>query len=310
MENNFKEGCIIMKNLIRAIVLLSIIFAISNCIAKVSKKEKELNAIIAKLKPLHKKMAMPQPGDWLQYNKESGQSFVEYVRSDPVIVTKERKIIYIQPIGDFTEDEWKIVKKTAEFLSIFYGLSVITNKQIPLSAIPEKAKRINWGKEQLLTTYILYDLLKPKRTDSTILLLGITATDLWPGKGWNFVFGQASLRERVGVWSINRNGNPSGGEEAFKLCLLRTIKTASHEAGHMFSIYHCIAYDCGMCGSNSLSESDRHSLAFCPECHAKVIWATNTDIVKRFQKLIKFCKANKLKKETEFYEKELKAIQK
>ena len=52
-------------------------------------------------------------------------------------------------------------------------------------------------------------------------MLAITAFDLWPGPGWNFVFGQASLTERVGVWSMARNGDPddeSGHAHAVRAC--------------------------------------------------------------------------------------------
>jgi archaemetzincin len=272
-------------------------------------KEKKLYKLIQSLKPIHQKMGKTKPGDWLATRKEPGQSFRQYIYSSPAIPNKRRKVIYIQPIGSFTEDERKIVKKTAKYLNIFYGLPVITQKDLKLSIIPNKGRRKNWGQEQLLTTYILYNVLKPKLPDDAMLMLGMTATDLWPGKGWNFVFGQASLRERVGVWSINRNGNPSGGKEHFKLCLIRTLKTASHEAGHMFSIRHCIAYECGMCGSNSRDESDCRVMAFCPECVGKVLWATGNNPIKRFQKLIKFCKENDLKDEQQFYTKSLKTLQ-
>ena len=77
----------------------------------------------------------------------------------------------------------------------------------------------------------------------------------------------------------------------------------------MFSMRHCIAYECGMCGSNSREESDHRPLAFCPECLAKVLWATNNDAEKRFEKLIDFCKDNGLENEQRFYEKSLKQLQ-
>ena len=66
--------------------------------------------------------------------------------------------------------------------------------------------------------------------------LALTASDLWPGQGWNFVFGEASLRQRIGVWSIYRNGDP---ETDFQLCLRRTLSTASHETGHILGMAHC-----------------------------------------------------------------------
>ena len=139
-------------------------------------------------------------------------------------------------------------------------------------------------------------------------LIALTATDLWPGQGWNFVFGQASLRDRVGVWSISRNGNPAGSDAERRLCLLRTLKTASHELGHMFSIRHCIRYKCNMCGSNSRDESDRHPLAFCPECAAKIWWATQTHPTDYYRKLADFCQQAGLPDEARYYRNCLAAL--
>ena len=44
--------------------------------------------------------------------------------------------------------------------------------------------------------------------------------------------------------------------------------TATHETGHMFSMLHCTAYECCMCGSNHREESDRRPVYLCPECTA------------------------------------------
>jgi predicted Zn-dependent protease len=63
-----------------------------------------------------------------------------------------------------------------------------------------------------------------------------TAVDLFPAPSWNFVFGQASLAGRVGVWSFARNGNPAEGEAGFRRCLARTLRIAAHEVGHMFGM--------------------------------------------------------------------------
>jgi len=61
--------------------------------------------------------------------------------------------------------------------------------------------------------------------------------------------------------------------------------TATHETGHMFGIRHCIAYECGMNGSNSAWERDRQPLEFCPECQAKLWCTLKLDPVKRSQSL-------------------------
>jgi archaemetzincin len=137
----------------------------------------------------------------------------------------------------------------------------------------------------LLTTYLLDRVLKERRQPKDAAVLGITASDLWPGPGWNFVFGQASLSDRVGVWSMARNGDADGREAARSACAIRTVMTATHETGHMFGIRHCIAYECGMNGSNSADERDRQPLEFCAECQAKIWWTLGLDPLARSRAL-------------------------
>ena len=79
--------------------------------------------------------------------------------------------------------------------------------------------------------------------------------------------------------------------------LLRTLKTATHETGHMFSMAHCTLFECNMCGSNHLPEADRRPLELCPHCLAKLCYATNADPIKRFERLIAFYRAHDLSAE-------------
>lgn len=258
---------------------------------------------IERLRPLHAPIRKAGVGDWLYHHKESGQTFPEYLRGQPVTARGSRRVIYIQPLGDFTALQKRILHLTVDFMGHFYNLPVAVQPGIPLSRIPLKARRQHpdWGMPQILTTYVLYDVLKPCLPEDAVAYLAFTPSDLWPGDGWNFVFGQASLRQRVGVWSMYRNGDPDAGKEGFKLCLMRTLKTAVHETGHMFSMQHCTRYECGMCGSNHRAESDSRPLWFCPECMAKVCWATRTGPLDRFRSLARFCEENDLVAEAAFY---------
>ena len=153
-------------------------------------------------------------------------------------------MIYVQPLGKFTPAEKKIVAISAEFMGAYFQLPVKIREGLPLDAVPKSARRKpgKFRSEQFLTTHVLYDILKPRLPRDAVTFIGFTAADLWPGKGWNYVFGQASLGDRVGVWSINRFGNADRDEESFRRCLLRTLKTATHETAHMFSMAHCTLY--------------------------------------------------------------------
>lgn len=268
------------------------------------------SAAMKKLRPLHEKISKPGPGDWLAQHKEPGQTFTQYQACGPVRPTGDRRTIYIQPLGDFTKKQREVIKFTAEYMGLFFNMPVATKQDLPLSVIPAKARRVHpsWGDSQILTTYVLYDLLKPKLPKSAACAIAFTSSDLWPGKGWNFVFGQASIKGRVGVWSIYRNGDPAASEEEFKLCLMRTIKTGVHETAHMLSMLHCTKYECCMCGSNHREESDRRPVWLCPECVAKVCWATETDMTKRYRKLAAFWKEHGFEKESTFFEKSAAAL--
>ena len=270
----------------------------------------ELKKTVEKLRPLHKKLGKPGPRDWLTFHDEPGQTFAEYLAARPVTPRGERKVIYVQPLGRFSEEQREIVKLAADFMGRYFAGEVKIREGLPLSVVPDKARRVHpsTGEKQILAGYVLDEVLKPRLPDDAAAYIAFTASDLWPGRGWNFVFGMASLRERVGVWSIHRNGDPEKNEEAFKLCLLRTIKTATHETGHMFSLEHCTAYECNMCGSNHRDESDSRPVLACPECAAKISWACGVSPIDRYRSLAGFFEEHGFEAEKEFCEKSIKAL--
>ena len=48
-------------------------------------------------------------------------------------------------------------------------------------------------------------------------------------------------------------------------------------------------------------EADGRPLAFCPQCAAKIWWATQSDPRDYYRRLAEFCKRNKLAEEAKFY---------
>jgi archaemetzincin len=263
----------------------------------------QLKTAAGKIASLHKKKTLPGADDWLANHHEAGQTSSQYRRSNPNRPTSKRTTIYVQPIGEFSAAQKKVVGETAELLSRFYGVPTKVLDALDLDVIPAKARRVDGGEHQILTTYVLDKVLKPKRPADAVAVLGLTTSDLWPGKGWNYVFGQASLSDRVGVWSIARYGNLEGSQSDHRLACKRTFKVALHETGHMLGITHCTAYECLLNGSNSLAEMDSRPLWLCPECVQKVWWACHADPVKRYEALIEFGKQHDLDAEVEFWQK-------
>jgi archaemetzincin len=245
-----------------------------------------------RLRPLAKPLDAPREGDWLAEHDEKGQTFRQYIAAEPVCRGRNQKI-YLCLVGEFDEPQQRIVGLTSEFLSAFFDVPVEIRRTLPLSDIPARAKRKHpeWGVKQLLSTYILHDVLEPDRPDDTLAYVAFTARDLWPGKGWNFVFGQANLWRRVGVWSIYRNGYPGKDKAEFRVCLRRTAMTAVHETGHILTMQHCTAYRCLMNGSNHQEERDTQPLNPCPVCLRKLVWNLQVEPVAYLRRLAVFCSA-------------------
>jgi archaemetzincin len=227
-----------------------------------------------KLRPLAAPLEAPEIGDWLAEHAEKGQTFRQYLAADPVRRGPDRRAIHLCLLGDFPPPQERILAITQDYLGLFFDVPVQVRRHVPLSAVPARARRTHpdWGDEQVLSTWVLRELLEPDRPEDALAYLAFTASDLWPREGWNFVYGQANLRQRVGVWSVYRNGDPGADERSFHLCLRRALATATHETGHILTMKHCIAFSCLMNGSNHQEERDRRPLHLCPVCLRKLLW--------------------------------------
>ena len=242
------------------------------------------DAVVPFFRPMH-----IEPNDWLKTHPENGQTFDEYVATKPTLPTAERKTIYIQPFGTFTEEQKRVLSLTADYMRAFYGLPVRLEREKPLNAVPAAMTRIQYpNNRQIKTAYFLDDLLPKMLPADATAFLCFTSSDLFPDEQWNYVFGEATLEKRVGVYSLYRLREKEKGKAAFEKLLDRTLKIAMHETGHMFSMRHCTKYECLMSGTNHLDETDRRPLDVCPECMAKIAWALGYDPVDRYKELAAF----------------------
>ncbi|MCW1925740.1 archaemetzincin [Luteolibacter arcticus] len=251
--------------------------------------------------------------DWLGVHEEPGQTFDQYLASRPNIPGSVRKKLYVLPIGSFAKgvapDLQKLKAYTAAY---FHPMPVEMLPVVPDAAVPAK-ERVNpgTGKKQWLSPDIL-EWLPGKLPADAYAMIAVTMTDLYPDEQWNFVFGQASFKERVGVFSFARY-HPSWAGEAVgdgteTLVLGRAAKVLTHEMGHMFGIRHCIHYECNMNGVNHLAEADAAPMHLCPVCLRKVYHAIRFDPVERYEALSKFYGANRLDAEETWVDKEAAAI--
>ena len=267
-----------------------------------------LRADIKKIEPFFKLMGIPGQHDWLWTYKEPGQTFEEYIASSPTLPANERKVIYVQPVGRFNKQQSRIIKTTSEYMQAFFGLSVKmleVRPRLPKLREPDQRTIDYPPHRQLRSGHFLEKVLPPLLPNDAAALIAFTDEDLYPDASMYFVFGQASLENRVGVWSLFRLDDGAD----FDAFLKRTMKIAVHETGHMFSMRHCTKYECVMSGTNHLAETDRRPIDACPECMAKIAWMTKQTSLARYKRLAQFADRNGLKNHLIDFEKKARAVE-
>ncbi|WP_212002641.1 archaemetzincin [Chitinophaga sp. HK235] len=256
------------------------------------------------------KMGKPQEGEWLFRHKEKGQTFEAYKKCRLVKPTQHKSVIYLLPVGDFTELQQKALQATRQYTAIFFQLKTVLLPPISDKTVPSFAMRQEEdGHMQLLAPYLLDSLLKGKIPQDGIALHAISAKDLYPKNDWNYVFGLASYVDSVGITSIYRLQNQQLDTANFKLCLRRLMKVTSHEIGHILSLRHCIYAKCRMNGTNSLDETDQTPARLCSECQRKLFYNIGYDNVQRLKQLIHFCQNNGLESDAAVFKTDLDAIE-
>ncbi|MBX3157154.1 MAG: hypothetical protein KF773_14355 [Deltaproteobacteria bacterium] len=239
--------------------------------------------------------AVPQPGDWRAAHPEEPQSFDDFMRASTRVPDATRRILYLLPLGDFPA-EAPPLPALARVVAAFYTLEVRTLPAVPLADVKATA-RINDGtrKRQLLAPDVLRWMV-PRVPGDAFALIAVTMEDLYPDPKWNFVFGQASLAERVGVQSFARQdpaffgpspGTEGRGPDRQKLALRRAVWTMVHEIAHTFGLHHCPYFECVVAGSNHQAESDRRPLHVCPVCGRKLQAVLEFDPAAREEELAK-----------------------
>ncbi len=271
-----------------------------------------LNTLKQSLRPLGEPLAKPQEYDWLKSHAETGQTFAEYWKVKPPRKAAGNRTIYLVLLGDFTPAQKSVLETTQQYLSIFFQTPVEIHRELPLDILPDHARRIHpeWGTRQISSRHVLDELLKPNRPDDALAYPCFTSSDVFSNATYNYVLGEAQTWERLGVWSIYRNGDPTESNEVFRQCLRRTMHIATHETGHILALKHCTAHACNMNGANSISETDRHPQHFCPVCLRKLLWNLDLEPTAYLTSLEQFHRDHNLDDEAEYYAKARQLLEK
>jgi archaemetzincin len=278
----------------RALVILLGLLAIVSCARESTPsnhatmpRAETLPEPFENLRPIAIPKRAPGVSDWLSMHREPGQSLAAFEAQPHPRPRDRESMIVLSRLGPTSPAQVVILARVARYLRAFYGLPVRFGADLDPATIPAHARRASHGfGEQLETRYVLDSLLVAHPPENAHVHVALSTMDLYPEQGWNFVFGQALPSKRVGVWSIARFGNPDQSKAQEEVVLARTLRTASHEIGHLLGLPHCIEYECLMNGSNHLDELDARPLELCPVCMAKICGSLGLDPVFRAQGLV------------------------
>jgi archaemetzincin len=230
--------------------------------------------------------------DWRAQQREPGQTFGQLVAAKPHRPDGRRDKIYLQPLGEIPPGEGPSLQKLRDFTAAFFQMDVVLRPPLDLPDGRVTSRRNPLSGNRQLRTDGLLKLLAEKLPQDAYAMLVLTMEDLYPGETWNFVFGQASLDRRVGVYSLARYDPRFYREERPSdwrtIALRRSCKVLAHETGHMFGIRHCTFYRCAMNGSNSLEETDLAPLDLCPIDLRKLHHSLGFDVIDRYDQLLAF----------------------
>ena len=185
------------------------------------------------------------------------------------------------------------------------------------------AERIHPATKQ--PQYLLPDIfrhlkkLRRKRGNrQELFTIGVTMMDIYPNPRWNFVYGEASPEDRIGIYSFARfdpqfpslSQTGCTNEEQI-LILRRAVSTYLHEVMHLFGFEHCIYYLCLMNGANGEEELDQSLIYLCPVCLKKMYLTFGQEhfrIMEIYQAILELSKRVGFEKEVKWYENRLKLL--
>jgi archaemetzincin len=219
------------------------------------------------------RLGPPKPGQWRSRFQEAPQSFEAYVAGPVNFSCAHRTTFYILPLGGAAARYREMLERMRAHSEAYFGVPAKLLDPAPMFEEALHAERGQYDSSRII------DLLSRRVPRDALVYIGITNKDLF-SPGLNFVFGEASLQLRCGIYSLTRYET-----EDLPLFTRRALKLVSHESGHILSIEHCVTYSCVMQGANSLEEDDGHPMHLCPIDLRKVLWNTGVDRNERYRRL-------------------------
>jgi archaemetzincin len=237
-------------------------------------------------------MGEPKRIDWLAVHHEPGQTFDRFVAGRYNRPDAERGKIYLRCIGEFNDVQQARLEWARRYAAAFFQMEVVFDDAVTFEGAPVTHRNNPHSNHIQYRTDGIVRWLEGSLPADAYCLLGATMEDLYPNEQWNFVFGWATFRRRVGVHSFARYDPTFFGNDHAEadelLVLARGCKVVVHEIAHMFGLGHCIYFKCPMNGFNHMTECDDRPMHLCPVCLRKLHYAIGFDIAARYGELQAF----------------------
>jgi len=284
---------------------------ITDAVGNISRLSGEMRAALS-CTELFPAIPEPQSADWLEDNFEPGQRYVDFLQERVRVPGKGKNRIYIQPVGTFDPGKSPPLELLKVCTQSYFPLGVILLEPVPMGMEKLRSRYNPFTGIPQMRSADLMDMLALIKPEDAFCMIGITMHDLYPDEHWNFVFGEASSADGVGIFSFARYDPRFYGEPwtdaSPSLLLKRTCKVLVHETAHMFSLSHCIYFHCIMNGTNHIEESDKRPLHFCPVCLRKLQSSTGFEIISWYQGIQQFFSTCGFMEEAEWIRKMLDGI--
>jgi archaemetzincin len=240
----------------------------------------------------HNPIYAPEEDDWLSNQEEDGQTFNQFLYDRYNLMSINRNIIYINPLQEMPQQFLDNLYLYCQ--SFFYTMQVKLINIVSLQSLKVKSRINQYSKKiQYHAGQINSKTVKYVPNDAHCMI-SILLDDLYPESSWNYVFGLASIDERVGVFSFARYSSSfEKKNEAINFdnyLLYCSCSTLTHEICHTFGLEHCIYYTCLMNGCNNMEEAKKQPLYECPVCLRKLQYSIGFDILERYKKMLNVTK--------------------
>lgn len=167
---------------------------------------------------------------------------------------------YVRPLGDVDPAQTRFACQT---IRERFKLDCQVLRAHPLPRAALDAARAQYDADALI------DALFRRAPEDAVGLVGITNADLFDTRHGRFVFGLASLIDRVAVVSLARyRGSWWGQSLDPRRFRDRYYKVVVHEVGHTLGLRHCERQVCAMRDDADIHALDASPRRFCSACRA------------------------------------------